>query len=214
MQGFALRLDVQSPSLCPQIRLALLSPSVDLGADTRDVLGEFAPFWAFAWAGGQVLARYVLDHPGCVRGRSVLDLGCGSGLVGIAAAVAGAERVVVCDCDPAALEAAGHNAALNGVELRAESEPAQAVEGCDVLLAADVLYEPQTAEDLERAASRVELALVSDPGRKPTPPLVSSGRLEPVWEREARTLPEIDEETSGATVYRVMGRNVAATVHL
>ena len=117
VSAFEFRLAVQPVPLCPEIRLRLLCPEVDLDADARDFLGEHAPFWAFCWASGQVLARYLLDHPELVRGQRVVDFGTGSGVVGIAAALAGAERVTVCDSDPHALEAARLNAAHNAVDL-------------------------------------------------------------------------------------------------
>src|SRR5262245_6576193 len=86
----------------PEIRLHLADESVPLWSKTEEELGAAGlppPYWAFAWAGGQALARYVLDHPECVRGRRVLDLAAGSGLVAIAAATAGAAPVVAADID-------------------------------------------------------------------------------------------------------------------
>ncbi len=197
MSAFEFRLEVQRVPLCPEVSLRLLSPSVDLDADARDFLGEHAPFWAFCWASGQVLARYLLDHPELVRGRRVLDFGCGSGVVGIAAALAGAESVVACDCDPAALEAARANAALNGVAV----ECSDTLEPCDVLLASDVAYESDTVDALLAAGESVEAELLADPGRHPLRRPLE--RLVPLGEWKARTLPEIDENTSGAAIYRV-----------
>ena len=194
---FELRLEVQPVPLCPEIRLRLLSPSVDLDADARGVLGEHAPFWAFCWAAGAVLARHVLDRPDLVRGRSVVDFGCGSGVVAIAAALAGAKSVLACDCDPLALEAARVNAARNGVALDCATAP----EPRAVLLASDVAYERQTVRALLGAADRADLALIADPLRRPQ--ALPLERLELLEERPARTLPEIAETTPGAAVYRV-----------
>jgi hypothetical protein len=104
--------------LVPEIRLHLAHEAVPMWQKTEDELGEIGlppPFWAFAWAGGQALARYVLDNPETVRGRHVLDLASGSGLVAIAASQAGATTVLAADIDGFALAAIGLNAAANGV---------------------------------------------------------------------------------------------------
>ncbi len=204
---FEFRLAVQQIPLCPGIRLRLLCPDVDLDADAREFLGETAPFWAFCWAGGQVLARWLLDHPAAVRGKRVLDFGCGSGVVAIAAALAGADSVVACDTDRAALEACRQNAALNGVRLECAERLDVSIADCDVLLASDVLYEAATTNALLSATEYVELALVADPGRHKLP----LERLELLWRCTARTQPEIDEQTEGAAVYRVRAAPGPAT---
>ncbi len=198
--SFPLRLEVQPVPLCPEIRLELIAPEVDLEADARDLLAETAPFWAFCWASGQVLARYVLDHADLMRGRRVVDFGCGSGVVAIAAALAGAARVAACDCDPAALEATRRNAARNGVALGAAEALEPLLGDCDVLLASDVLYELPTCQLLSRAAARTELAILADPERQPRL-LEQLPGLERLGAQEARTLPEIGEETRGAAVF-------------
>jgi predicted nicotinamide N-methyase len=128
------------------------------------------PFWAFAWAGGQALARFVLDSPELVSGRTVLDLATGSGLVAIAAALAGASSVTANDIDARALTAARANAAANAVSLELtggdllRSDPA-----FDVVLAGDVCYSREMAGRvvpfLRRAAGRGSLVLLGDPGR-------------------------------------------------
>ncbi len=102
-----------------------------------------SPYWAFPWAGGQALARHVLDHPDLVRGRSVLDFATGSGLVAIAAARAGAAAVLAVDVDPFCRAAVLLNAALNGVEIpfRAGDPIGEPLPGVDVVLAGDVFYE-------------------------------------------------------------------------
>ncbi len=198
--AFPLRLEVQQVPLCPEIQLELIAPEVDLEADARDLLAETAPFWAFCWASGQVLARYVLDHAELMRGRRVVDFGCGSGVVAIAAALAGAARVAACDCDPAALEATRRNAARNGVALGAAEALEPLLGDCDVLLASDVLYELPTCELLSRAAARTELAILADPERQPRL-LEKLPGLERLGAQQARTLPEIGEETRGAAVF-------------
>src|SRR5690348_9067026 len=106
------------PPLVPEIRLHLATEITPIWQATEQTLTHSAlppPFWAFAWAGGQALARYLLDHPEVVAGRSVLDFGAGSGLVAIAAAKAGAACVLAADIDPFAAAAITANATLNAV---------------------------------------------------------------------------------------------------
>jgi predicted nicotinamide N-methyase len=129
------------------------------------------PFWAFPWAGGQALARYILDHPETVRGKLVLDIACGSGLVAIAAALAGAAEVVGNDIDPMCEAAVGLNAELNGVSISysggdlLHGDPPD----FDVILAADVFYEQTPARlfraMLERAHADGATVFAGDPGR-------------------------------------------------
>jgi predicted nicotinamide N-methyase len=128
------------------------------------------PFWAFAWAGGQALARHVLDAPELVEGRSVLDLATGSGLVAVAAARAGARPVTANDIDPLSLAATRSNAAANGVEVRiVEGDLLDSDDRYAVVLAGDVFYSREMAGRvlpfLRRAAGRGALVLVGDPGR-------------------------------------------------
>ncbi len=129
------------------------------------------PFWAYPWAGGQALARYVLDHPGTVRGRRVLDVASGSGLVAIAAAKAGAASVVAGDVDCNAVTAIGMNAAANGVavDCRVFDFSADDAYEAEVILAADVFYQRELAVlalGFLRAAARSGAdVLVADPGR-------------------------------------------------
>jgi predicted nicotinamide N-methyase len=151
--------------LAPEISLHLLDEPVGLfdltGGEFRS--DEPPPFWAFVWAGGQALARYVLDHPELVAGKRVHDLATGSGVAAIAAARAGAAEVSVSDVDPAAVAAAMRNAAANGVEI-VEGEPAG-----DVILAGDVFYSPTVAPQmtarLRNARRESADVLVGDPGR-------------------------------------------------
>ena len=107
-----------APPLTPEIRLMLADEAVPIWRKTEEELGAIGlppPFWAFAWAGGQALARYALDNSGLVRGKRVLDFASGSGLVAIAAAKAGAAEVAASDIDAFAIAAIEANAALNGV---------------------------------------------------------------------------------------------------
>ena len=136
---------------------------------------DASPFWAFPWAGGQALARHLLDHPEVVRGRTVLDFATGSGLVGIAAALAGAARVEATDLAPFCEAVVPMNAALNGVELplRLADLVGQPLDGVEVVLAGDVFYEQPLAGRAVAwfralAAAGVQV-LVGDPGRLYSP---------------------------------------------
>jgi predicted nicotinamide N-methyase len=129
------------------------------------------PFWAFAWPGGQALARFVLDHPEIVAGRDVFDLGAGSGLVGIAAAMAGAARVTVGDTDAEAIAAARRNASENGVRVEDRVDDVLAgMVAADVVLVGDLFYGPTMTNRVMRFLRRVQVesgaqVLVGDPGR-------------------------------------------------
>ncbi|HEX8663719.1 MAG TPA: methyltransferase [Beijerinckiaceae bacterium] len=157
----------------PEIRLHLADEATELWRKTEEELGELGlppPFWAFAWAGGQALARYLLDHPEVVAGRRVLDFASGSGLVAIAAAMAGARSVEASDLDPFAIEAIGLNAGLNSVAVEARlTDLVGRDEGWDAVLAGDIFYERDTAakvtEWLSGLAKRGATVLIGDPGR-------------------------------------------------
>jgi predicted nicotinamide N-methyase len=165
---------VATPPLVPEIRLHLAAEVTPIWQATEESLSRLGtppPFWAFAWAGGQALARYILDHPGTVAGRDVLDLASGSGLVAIAAARAGARRVTASDIDPFAAAAIALNAALNGVSIAVERRDLldRGAAGWGVVLAGDVCYEEPMASRmialLRRTTARGRLALLGDPGR-------------------------------------------------
>jgi predicted nicotinamide N-methyase len=132
-----------------RIRLHLAGPSSGLGRLADEIgVGARAPYWAFAWAGGLVLASYILDHPEEVAGRRALDLGTGGGLVAIAAALAGAAAVQAVDIDPLALVAAELNAGANGVALSTRpADPSLGLDAdVDVVCAGDIFYDAETAE--------------------------------------------------------------------
>jgi predicted nicotinamide N-methyase len=164
---------LMAPPHVPEIRLHLADEAHDLWRRTEDELAEIGlppPFWAFAWAGGQGLARYVLDTPETVRGRNVLDFASGSGIVAIAAALAGAASVVAADIDPFCETAIRLNATANGVALGVTDRDLIGIdEGWDVVLAGDVFYDAGFAHRLapwfERLAARGATILVGDPGR-------------------------------------------------
>ena len=157
----------------PEIRLHLADDAVALWEMTEEQLGEIGlppPFWAFAWAGGQALARYVLDNPDEVRGRRVLDLASGCGLVAIAAMQAGAGSAAAVDIDAFAAEAAALNAALNGVviEPRTEDLIGAAID-FDVVLVGDLFYDRDISAQLiawlKRLHGEGRRILIGDPGR-------------------------------------------------
>ncbi|WP_380283409.1 class I SAM-dependent methyltransferase [Kitasatospora purpeofusca] len=148
--------------------------AIELWETTESARGEEGmppPFWAFAWAGGVGVARYVLDHPELVAGRTVLDLAAGSGLVGIAAALRGARSVRAAEIDAYAVAAIEVNAAANGVEVTAAVEDLLDGDGApaEVVLAGDVFYERTMAARflpfLQRARARGAVVIVGDPGR-------------------------------------------------
>ncbi len=157
----------------PEIVLHLADEATALWQKTEEELGEIGlppPFWAFAWAGGQALARYVLDHPEMVQGRRVLDVATGSGLVAIAAAKAGAAQVTAVDIDAFCEAAVGLNAAANGVVVAAETrDPTGGDDSWDVILAGDICYEKSMTEAmiawLGPIAASGRSVLIGDPGR-------------------------------------------------
>lgn len=152
------------PAGCPDIELYLFDPQVlegPLSHEEAQAVVEEPAYWSFCWASGQVLADWILGHPELVAGKRVLDFGCGSGVVAIAAARAGAAEVIACDLDPAALDAAEANAALNGVTLTRCNDWYQRPGNLDVITAADVLYDPDNRsflEEFRQAAPQVLLA--------------------------------------------------------
>jgi predicted nicotinamide N-methyase len=153
--------------------LHLADDAIELWERTEEAAGDQLPppFWAFAWAGGQALARYVLDHPYLVAARTVFDLASGSGLVAIAAARAGAASVIANEIDPMAIAAVQANAAVNEVTVTAVlgDRLGGDAENADIVFAGDVFYSRAMTERvlpfLERAAARGATVLVGDPGR-------------------------------------------------
>lgn len=165
---------VTRPFLCPEIRLYLVTSACPLWyADEDDVrVMELAdPYWAFAWPGGQALARCLLDRPELARGVRVLDVGTGGGIVAIAAALAGAERVCASDIDPLAAAAARLNAELNGVELEIDTRDwiGARTGDFDLIVAGDMCYEAgftgRLVSWLRGLAGRSCRVLLADPGR-------------------------------------------------
>lgn len=165
------------PPHVPEIRLRLASEIYPIWRMSEEALAESGvppPYWAFAWAGGQAVARYLLDHPETVRGKRVLDTGSGSGLCAIAAAMSGAAEVTASDIDAFALDAIHLNAAAAGVTVTpTDADMVGRDEGWDVVLIGDLFYEQPLAGRVERwgrgLAARGALVLAGDPGRSYVP---------------------------------------------
>jgi predicted nicotinamide N-methyase len=161
---------LQAPPLVPEIALHLAGEVLPLWHRTEEELAAIGvppPYWAFAWAGGQALARHVLDNPTLVRGRRVLDIGAGSGLVAIAASLAGASAVLAADIDPFACAAIELNARANGCAVAIAGDDVIGTP-CDrdVILVGDLFYERPLAERLLAWLKAQESeVLAGDPGR-------------------------------------------------
>jgi predicted nicotinamide N-methyase len=190
-------------ALVPEVVLHVADEVVPLWRMTEEELGSIGlppPFWAFAWAGGQALARYVLDHRDLVAGRRVLDLAAGSGLVAIAAALAGAAPVIAVDIDAFAESAIGLNTEANGtyaeVLLRDMlDQPPPPAARYHVILVGDLFYEQGTANRalkfLDRHAGMGTKVLIGDPGRAYLP----KDRLvmqQEYWVAATRELEDLD----------------------
>jgi predicted nicotinamide N-methyase len=193
----------------PELSLHVADEATELWQRTEEELGEIGlppPFWAFAWAGGQALARYILDNPHTVRGRRVLDFASGSGLVAIAAMKAGAAGVTACDIDPFAIAAIGLNAQANDVAIAAvQQDLVGEDQGWNAVLAGDICYEQDLAlrvtEWLFALNRRGATVLIGDPGRNYLP----TDRLEKVAAYEVpvtRTLEDSDIKKSSVWRFR------------
>jgi predicted nicotinamide N-methyase len=164
---------VLAPSHVPELRLHLADDAVSLWQLTEEQLGELGlppPFWAFAWAGGQALARYVLDNADIVRRKSVLDVASGSGLVAIAAMKAGAASALAVDIDAFATHASRLNAELNGVRIEtSDIDPVGGPTAADVILVGDLFYDrdlaPRVLAWLIDLHLQGKTVLIGDPGR-------------------------------------------------
>jgi predicted nicotinamide N-methyase len=200
-----------APPLVPELRLRLATEIVPLWRSTEEELagcGVPPPYWAFAWAGGQALARYVIDNPSCVSGRTVLDFGSGSGLVGIAAAKAGARSVLASDTDGFAAAAIALNASLNEVAIAVTTDDViGSSPQWQTVLVGDMCYERPLAERIlawlrECLAGGVEV-LLGDPGRTYFP-------RDGVWRLatyRVQTTRELeDREIRETGVYRLLAR--------
>jgi predicted nicotinamide N-methyase len=203
---------IASPPHTPELKLHLASEITPIWQLTEEALSEMGlppPFWAFAWAGGQALARYVLDNPDIVAGKAVIDFASGSGIVAVAAAKAGAARVLAADIDPYCGAAAELNARANGVSVESTDRdlldrppPAWA----RVILAGDICYEKPLAERvmawLRAAKANATEVLIGDPGRSYFP---RTGLIK-LAEYEVSTTRELEDmEVKRTAVWRLPG---------
>lgn len=201
---------LHEPPLIPEIRLYLASEIVPIWQMTEEEMQENGlppPFWAFAWAGGQALSRYILDNPHVVSGKNVLDFGSGSGLIGIAAKMAGAQSVLCADIDAFAEQAIILNAAENKTPLTATTEDLVGVKnrGWQVILVGDMCYEGPLAARIEawlrRLVSEGVEVLIGDPGRTYLP---KTG-LEKLISYAVKTTRELeDSDVRNTSVWRVL----------
>lgn len=193
----------------PEISLHLADEITEIWKKTEDDLEKIGlppPFWAFAWAGGQGLARYILDHPDRVEGKTILDFASGAGLVAIAAAKAGAAHIEANEIDEFALAAISLNAADNGVSVNLRGgDLVGSDDGWDVVLAGDIAYEREMTARvfvwLHQLARRGATVLIGDPGRAFLP----KQGLEELAEYRVPTTREIeDAEIKRTKVFRLL----------
>lgn len=186
------RIEAQALPDCPRIQLYLLNPDYPQHALTREQMAAILlepAYWVFCWASGQALARYLLQQPDIVRGKRVLDFGTGSGVVAVAAVLAGAERVVACDIDPLARRAADANRLLNAVDYVVAGDWNDIDEPFDLVIAADVLYDRENLPFLRQFLDRAPEVLVADSRIKnfDMPPYRAVAQV------QSSTWPDLDE---------------------
>jgi len=192
--------------MTPGIELYLINgdfPQHQLSGEEMLAVMNYPAYWAFCWASGQVLAQFILENPDWVRGKRVLDFGCGSGVVAIAAAKAGADKVYACDIDPDAITATQINAKHNGVELALYADFFQISDHVDLIIVADVLYDKENLPWLGRFLQRADEVLVADSRVKNFnyPP------YELIDYRQGTTVPDLDEFDEFRDVRIYLGRN-------
>ncbi|MEH6583457.1 MAG: 50S ribosomal protein L11 methyltransferase [Halioglobus sp.] len=200
------RLESISLETSPPISLALLNADYPQGALTQEEISRIMDhplYWVFCWASGQVLAQFLLADPAWVRGKRVLDFGCGSGVVAIAAALAGAKEVIACDIDTLALDATGLNAQRNGVNLTLASDYNDIDGDIDLIIVADVLYDKSNFVWLDRFTQRADKVLIADSRVRD----FSHPPYRPVARREGWTLPDLDESAEFRDVRIYLAEN-------
>ncbi|HEY1722764.1 MAG TPA: 50S ribosomal protein L11 methyltransferase [Magnetospirillaceae bacterium] len=203
--------ELVAPTAIPEVKLHLATAITPLWQASEAYLHGNnlpPPYWAFAWVGGQALARYVLDSPWLVRGRRVLDFAAGSGICGIAAALAGATEIEASDLDGVACAAIMLNAESNGVSVKVL--PGDLVDrpsgSWDVVLAGDICYEKPMTDRcfpwLQELAQKGAMVLLADPGRAylPEKGIVRLAEYTIPTSREIE-----DRESRDTVIYRVAG---------
>ena len=189
--------------LSPEISLYLISadyPKGRLPDEEMHAIIDKPAYWAFCWASGQVLAAHLVAHPEICRNKTVLDLGAGSGVVAIAAAISGATSVIACDLDKHALEACIVNGKANQVELDTLEDLELCVDKVDLLIAADVLYDRENIPWLERLGRYADEVLIADSRIRDDS--VFNG-FEKIGDISTTTIPDLDElkEFGDVTIY-------------
>lgn len=189
-------LKIQSLPQAPRIKLALIEdtyPQHTLTPEQAAFLMDEPPYWAFCWASGQVLANYLLSHPNWVEDKTVVDFGCGSGVVAIAAKLAGAERCVALDIDEVARLASETNADLNEVDIEVVEgfESAELDTQNSILLIADVFYDEENIPMLSDFLVNFQTVIVADSRVKPA----SLKGLSEVARYASSTVPDLGEST-------------------
>ena len=190
----------------PELSLYLINedyPRNGLTREQAEALMDNPPYWGFCWASGQVLGQCVLDNPDWVKGKTVVDFGAGSGVVGIAAKMAGARRVILCDLDEKALQAGELNARVNGVNVgfSAAIEDRLKEDVSDwIIMVADVFYDRDNLPLLETLLERFATVLVSDSRLKGQP----LPGMDVIGDCDSHTVPDLDEscEFNSVTLYR------------
>jgi predicted nicotinamide N-methyase len=200
------RLEITKLPQAPELSLCLINhdyPRGRLNNEQSAALMDKPPFWGFCWASGQVLGRCILDNPHWVEGRTLVDFGAGSGVVGIAAKMAGAKQVILCDQDENALRAGELNARFNGVDVEFSSGLAELLQedvSDRMITVADVFYDPDNLPLLKTLLERFAVVLVSDSRQKGRP----LPGMEIIGQYESHTVPDLDEsrEFNHVTLYR------------
>lgn len=190
----------------PELSLYLINedyPRDGLTREQAEALMDNPPYWGFCWASGQVLGHWVLDNPDWVKGKTLVDFGAGSGVVGIAAKMAGARRVILCDLDQTALQAGELNARMNGVNVGFSAAIEDLLEedvSNWIITVADVFYDRDNLPLLETLLDRFATVLVSDSRLKGQP----LPGMDIIGDYEGHTVPALDEsrEFNSVTLYR------------
>ena len=196
------RLEKTALPLCEEIKLYLLSQDYPKGPlpdeDMLTIINSPA-YWAFCWASGQVLARWIMDNPELFSGKTVLDFGAGSGIAGIAAAKSGATKVIACDIDSDALDACRENACLNEVNLEILHDFQYLNESVDIILAADVLYDRENLPMVQLFLEKASEVLIADSRLK----IMEPPGYKLLLKKTATTVPDLDEhrEFSNVRIY-------------
>lgn len=186
------RITEQALPQCPEIKLWLVDPlPMQRPFSQEEILAiqAYPAYWAFCWASGQVLARYILKNPELVKNKRVMDFGAGSGVVAIAAILAGAKQVIACDIDPDALLSCQENAKLNHVDFELHGDLFEFDQEIDLLIAADVLYDKANLPLLDVFLKKAPEVLVADSRVKnfSFPPYQAIGQI------DSFTVPDLDE---------------------